>query len=174
MKSKFFILAGVVLVAVFSRFLPHPWNWTAVGAAALLGGARFEKLWQALLVPLAALVISDAFLGYDLTLGFVYGSFLLTAFFAHVFRDQLKGWKVGVGAFISATAFFVITNFGMWMVGGMYAPTFAGLVTCYVAAIPFYVSQFMGDLFWSAVLFGVWDYALNREKLTQTQTQKLF
>src|SRR5437763_14129911 len=81
-------LVAMIAAAAATRIIPHPWNFTAVGAMCLFGGAHFRRQWQAFLVPIAALVISDVVLAatrYDFGLfGYTsiwvgYGLFDLTA-----------------------------------------------------------------------------------------------
>ena len=55
---------------------------------------------------------------------------------------------------MSSLLFFVLTNFGVWLVNGYYPHTVAGLAACYVAAIPFFQNSIAGDLFYTALLFG--------------------
>jgi hypothetical protein len=62
--------------------------------------------------------------------------------------------RIGGLSLAASSVFFLISNFGVWIMDGMYAPTFKGLVECYVAAIPFFGYQVAGDLFFSAVMFG--------------------
>jgi hypothetical protein len=50
--------------------------------------------------------------------------------------------------------FFAVTNFGVWLVSGMYGHTLQGLAACYVAAIPFLQNTIAGDLFYATLLFG--------------------
>ena len=59
------ILIGstLILAAALSRLLPHPDNFTPIAAMALAGGVYLEKRF-ALIIPLAALVISDFFIGF--------------------------------------------------------------------------------------------------------------
>ena len=57
-------------------------------------------------------------------------------------------------AVASSLLFFVVVDFGIWLMGDMYPRTFAGLVTCYTAALPFLRNQMVGDLLYTAVLFG--------------------
>src|SRR5207245_10694679 len=45
------------------RVIPHPPNFAPIGALALFGGAALPGVW-AFAVPLAALVLSDAVLGF--------------------------------------------------------------------------------------------------------------
>jgi hypothetical protein len=57
-------------------------------------------------------------------------------------------------ALASSVLFFIVTNFGTWLVSGMYPLTGGGLAACYVAGIPFFQNTAVGDLFYCAVLFG--------------------
>ena len=66
----------LILFAAFSRLLPHPMNFAPVAAIALFAGAYLSKKY-ALIIPIAALVISDAILGFYNGIEWVYGSFLL-------------------------------------------------------------------------------------------------
>jgi hypothetical protein len=50
--------------------------------------------------------------------------------------------------------FFAVSNFAVWVFGGLYSPDMAGLVKCYVLALPFLQYTVAGDLIWVAVLFG--------------------
>jgi hypothetical protein len=55
----------------------------------------------------------------------------------------------------SATSFFILSNFMVWMGGGMYPMTAAGLGTCYVAAIPFYANDLISTAFVAGAYFGL-------------------
>ncbi|MEN0058829.1 MAG: DUF6580 family putative transport protein, partial [Bdellovibrio sp.] len=87
-------LIMMVLVAAFSRLIPHPWNFTAVGAMALFGGAYFSTKWQSLVLPLAALILSDMVLGFHDTLVYVYGAFLLTVLLGWTLREQRRAVQI--------------------------------------------------------------------------------
>ena len=56
----------------------------------------------------------------------------------------------------------VLTNFGVWGIDNLCPKTTAGLVDCYVAAIPFFRNMLLGDLLYSALLFGALAFAENR------------
>jgi hypothetical protein len=62
--------------------------------------------------------------------------------------------RIGAAAVASSVLFFAITNFGMWLFSGFYPVTYAGLVACYTAAIPFFQNTIAGDLFYTVLLFG--------------------
>ncbi|KYG61709.1 hypothetical protein AZI86_18640 [Bdellovibrio bacteriovorus] len=155
--NQIFALVLMVLVAAFSRLIPHPWNFTAIGAMALFGGAYFPSKKQSLFIPIAALILSDLVLGFHETMLFVYGAFLATVLIGWTLREERSVLKVGTLSLVTSAVFFLVSNFGVWLMQSMYAKTWAGLVECYVAAIPFFGNQVAGDLFFAAVLFGAYE-----------------
>jgi hypothetical protein len=64
---------------------------------------------------------------------------------------------LGGSAVLSATIFFIFSNLGVWLAGLYYPLTLAGLVECYVMAIPFFGNTLFGDLFYMGVLFGIFE-----------------
>ncbi|HEX6740653.1 MAG TPA: DUF6580 family putative transport protein, partial [Sphingomicrobium sp.] len=52
-------LLSAILVAAALRLLPHPPNFTPIGAIALFGGAYLGRQSLAFVAPLAALLLSD-------------------------------------------------------------------------------------------------------------------
>ena len=147
-------LAGIILVAAFARLIPHPPNVTPIMAMALLGGATIGNRTLAFLIPLAAMFISDIVLGLHGTLLFVYGAILLTVALGAWLQNH-KGWlPTALTAIGAGMLFYLITNFGVWLTGTMYPKTFAGLLECYVAALPFLRNSVIGNLAYTGVLFG--------------------
>jgi len=61
---RIFAIACFVLLAACVRILPHPWNFTPVGAMALFGGAKLRNPWAAFLFPLSALFWVTRSLGF--------------------------------------------------------------------------------------------------------------
>lgn len=150
-KSHFALMFAFIVITLLSRWLPHPPNMTAVGALALLSGALWGRRLWAPLVPLAVLFVSDLILGFHSTFVWVYAAFVLVALMGMAVKPQ-NGWGRSVmGAGLSSLIFFAISNFGVWMTGGLYPKTGAGLVECYVMALPFLQNQFAGDLIFTAV-----------------------
>jgi hypothetical protein len=146
----------MILVATASRLIPHVPNVTPVIAIALLGGAYFSNRGLAVLIPVLALWLSDLVLGFHSTMLFVYAAVAVIGIFAslrlgpHWTKMQLAMTSIGGSLF-----FFAVTNFGVWMMDSLYPKTAAGLFQCYVMAVPFLGAQVLGDLFFTAVLFGV-------------------
>jgi hypothetical protein len=152
-KPRFTILAGMILAAAASRFIPHPPNFTPIAAMALFGGAQFSSKRAAFLVPLAGLFLSDLVLGLYPITPVVYGSFALTVCLGLWVRHASVR-RIAFAVVASAVLFFVLTNFGVWAIDRLYPKTPAGLLDCYVAGIPFFRNTLLGDLLYSALLFG--------------------
>lgn len=162
----------IVLLAVLSRFIPHIWNFSPVYGALLYGGARLQKR-DSIWYPLALLVASDFVLTnliYGLHMG--WGEIIQLAAFASI---ALIGWSLrshitlkrfSFACFAGPTAFFFISNFSVWLGMQTYPPTLGGLITCYVAGIPFYGYSVVSTLLFAGILFGV-------EHLYAQRTQKI-
>ena len=76
-KARLFTLVSLIAAAVASRLVPHPWNLTSVAAVALFAGASLEDRRLAFAVPLLALLISDAALGFYKGMAFTYLAYAL-------------------------------------------------------------------------------------------------
>ncbi len=153
-SSRLLILVAMIAAAAASRLIPHPPNFAPIAAIALFSGASFHATWQAFLIPLAAMVLSDVVIGLHRTLPAVYASFALAVCIGFWLRTRRTTLRVAVATLVSSIAFFVITNFAVWATGSMYPKTFEGLIAAYIAGIPFFRNTVLGDAFYSAVLFG--------------------
>ncbi len=147
-----------VLIGVGLRLLPHSPNFAPIGALALFGGVYLSKK-IALILPMAAMIISDIFIGYyELNLMLlVYGSFLLCVILGFWLKRH-KRWSTILGSSIlSAVLFFLITNFAVWLFTPWYAKTFLGILQCYLMALPFFKNTLLGNLFYTASFFGTYE-----------------
>jgi hypothetical protein len=147
--------ALLIVLCVALRIAPHPPNFAPVGATAVFAG-RTLPTWLAIVLTCAAMLVGDFFLsriqGYPfltLVTPFVYSGFAVQALLGRALRRR-PGGAVGA-AVVGAFAFFLISNFGVW-VGGLYGHSLPGLVACYVAAIPFFGPTLAGDVFWTLAL----------------------
>lgn len=155
-----FGILSIVFIGAALRLIPHPANFSPIGAMALFGGAMFvgagTQRSLALLLPLAALSLSDLVLGFHSTMPAVYVSFLLVGVIGMALGSKASAVRLALGSATGAVVFFVITNIAVWAQSGMYAKTTGGLAQCFVAALPFFQNALAGDLFFSALLFGAW------------------
>jgi len=132
---------------------------------ALFSGAYLGRRSLAFVAPLAALFLSDVVIGFYHGMATVYFSVVLIVLIGWALTTRRSFLRVGAAALASSVLFYVVTNFGMWLWSGFYPLTFAGLVTCYVAAIPFFQNTVAGDLVYTALLFG--GFALLTDALPQ-------
>lgn len=158
----------LILTAAALRLVPHLPNFTPISAMALLGGSFFavgsrsqwvRNLLMATALPLCALVLSDAVLGFSTQTVSVYVSFALVALLGFWKLEKRTAGTVGLAAVSGSVLFFVVTNFAVWAEGVLYSRDFNGLIDCYLMALPFLRSALAGDLFYAAVLFGAWAFA---------------
>lgn len=169
-----FVLALILLVAStrLMTFLP---NFSPLTAICLFGAAYFAKKWQMIIIPLLCVWISDVLVN-----NFIYGEYFnsFTLFYKGFYWQYIAyiiiallgsiGLKrvtplrvlgMGLG---STIFFFLFSNFGVWATSGMYSKTFDGLMQCYTAGIPFIKGALLGDLGFSALIFGTFALAEQR------------
>ena len=153
-KPRLLVVVLMILAAAASRVIPHPPNVASIAAVALFGGAYLSNKRLALIVPLAALFLSDLVLGFYSHMEIVYGSFLVVVCLGFLLQRKRSVLRIAGAALASSVLFFVVTNFGVWAFESLYPKTAAGLLACYVAAIPFFQNTLVGDAIYTAVLFG--------------------
>lgn len=153
-QSLLLALIVAVVVAAITRLLPHPPNFSPLVAAALFSGAVITDRRLALLVPLAAMLLSDVILGFHATMAFVYLALALVVGIGSWLGTRRAPLLLSGGAVAGSVVFFAVSNAGVWLQGGLYAHSLAGLVECYVLALPFFPSTLLATLIYGALLFG--------------------
>jgi len=152
--TRILVLLAAILAAAALRLVPHPPNFTPIAAIALFSGAYLGKRALAFAAPFGALLLSDLVLGFYPELAFVYLSVAATVLIGWLLARRKTALRVGLSALAASVLFYLVTNFGVWFLMDYYPPTAAGLLACYVAAIPFFQNSLAGDLFFTALLFG--------------------
>lgn len=160
-------LAGLLAVAAGAvsallRVVPHPANFTSVGALGLFSGARLRS-WQAFGIPLGVMVVSDLALwcltGFDplyslahVSRWYVYASLLVYVLIGRLIAHKTSAlWIVGA-SLLGSLQFFLVTNFFEWLLQPMhwqqipepyrYSRDLGGLLACYAAALPFFQADY--------------------------------
>src|SRR4051812_27413662 len=89
--TRFALITGMIVLAAFTRLIPHWPNFTAVLAIALFGGAKFRNAALAIIIPLIAMLITDLsyakmqfgstnlFIGHHSLMPLVYGCIAVTS-----------------------------------------------------------------------------------------------
>ncbi|MEZ4884437.1 MAG: DUF6580 family putative transport protein [Chitinophagales bacterium] len=166
-QQKWFVLSAFVLLAALSRLLPHPPNFTPIGSMALFGAAYFSRKYLAFLVPILAFWVSDlvlnnvvyaeyfeSFSWFSTDLMWSCVAMALIVVLGRFFLKKVSITTVLGSSLVASIVFFVFSNFGVWASGAMYSMDLGGLMAAFAAGIPFFGNTVVGNLFYSAVLFG--------------------
>jgi hypothetical protein len=157
MKSMLALI--IISLGIFSRLVVHAPNFTPVLSMAFLGG-MYLKGRQAVLVPLALMVISDLIIGFYPMMVLTWGSVVLISVLGLWLKDRKNFVTLLGGSIASAVIFFIVSNFGAWL--SLYPHTAPGLQQCYVLAIPFFRSTLVSTAVYSLVFYVVYEWLLKR------------
>ena len=146
----------LIIFGFLMRLLPHMPNMVPVAAIALFAGAYLDKRivpW----VPLAIMIASDLIIGLHGVVFYTWGAFILIGFLGMGLKKHRTPGNIFVSTVFAACLFFVITNFGVWL--AWYPRSWEGFAACFIRAIPFFRNTLVGNLVFSAVLFGSYELA---------------
>tara|TARA_Y100000294_G_scaffold109980_1_gene102011 strand:+ start:284 stop:802 length:519 start_codon:yes stop_codon:yes gene_type:complete len=146
--KKQFLPVTLIIILTWARLIPHPPNFTPIVTVAILSGYFFSNIYLSFLTLLISMFIADAFIGFHEHMFSVYISLLLISFIFYKISEKINFKNLFMCGFIASLIFFIISNFGVWIIGGLYDRSLSGLVECYILAIPFF-----GNTFLSTVIF---------------------
>jgi len=163
------MLVMMVGVAVLARVVPHLAEVSPLLIFSLYFGARCSRGLALLLIAVMA-VLSDVLIG---TMGhfamfgawtwFTLSGVLCVGMFGGVCRRYFKGEFFG-GKFLRVLAKFLgagsivtllywaWTNFGSWLISGMYPQSGVGLVNCMIMGLPFLGRELLGSMVWGGLI----------------------
>lgn len=159
-KAQFFpFLFLWILVGVMGRIIVHPANITPLTSMSLLAGCLLTRR-QSLLVIFATMLFSDIIIGllfhypfFGSWTFFTYTGFAVVTFSGSRLSLDTKIIKAIWMVLFAASFYWLWTNFGVWLLSGIYPRTFSGLWACYIAALPFLRHALLGSIVWFVVLF---------------------
>ena len=166
-KDRRRIALWLTILGALARLLPHPPNFAPVDGLSLFSGARLRS-WQAYAVPLILMAITDPILAvvygvraFGPAQIFIYGSFLISVWIGRrLLRANSGISRIAVASLLASAQFFLISNFAVWLLSSrddaVYPLTWAGLLACYAAAIPFFGWTVLGDLVYTGAFFGLY------------------
>ena len=159
MKAKYSVYFGLGLIVLlaFSRLIPHPPNFTPILGMAIFSGAIINRKFVAYLVPLAAMLLSDLYLGFHSGMPIIYFTLAICVLIGTFIESKvtiLNSILVITGGVL---VFYLITNFAVWYGSGMYENSFSGLITCYVMGIPFLQNTFFSSLIYGMGAFLIYE-----------------
>ena len=151
---------ALIVFGVVMRLSDHPSNFTPVLAICLFSGICFYSRKYLLAVPLVLMLISDYFLGLHGLMPWIYAPLAVCLFIGIAVRESLSGYTVLYSSILCSVIFFLVSNFGVWIVG--YPKTFEGLVSCYVVALPFFKNTLIGTVMYSYVFLYLYSLLTTR------------
>jgi hypothetical protein len=178
-KTKnFLVILLLIIVGISTRFiflldgesvLP---NFSAIGAVAIFGACYF-KGFRKFLIPIGVLWLSDIILNnivysqyFDTYQAYgdlwVYGAFIVAGVIGLKMMKNPSWLKLLGTSITTGVAFYIITNFGVWMTQALYSKDIAGLIECYGAGLPFFRNTILSNVFYSFVLFGLFEFVFSR------------
>ena len=159
-----------LFLGTLSRIIPHPANFTPIGAILIFYGAK-RGYKSSIILGLSIMIISDLLLGMSFTTVFVYLGFIGYALTAALYN---KRFGIVVAPVLSSILFFIVTNFGVWL-GPWYTHDLNGLIKCFTLAIPFYRNTILGDIVFVFLIYLAYEISLKiRYKEILTHTEELW
>ena len=165
------IISLIIVLAAFTRIIPHPPYFTPIIAIVLFGGVYIRSRLLAILIPIGAMFLSDLFLGLHGTIYWVYGSLLMVGIVGIFLQNNINIKNCIASASCGSLLFYIITNFGVWLTSGYYPKNLDGLIACYTLALPFFGNTLAGSLFYCAILFG--GYEILKLKFVQFSPESI-
>jgi len=153
----------IISFGILSRVVVHTPNFSPVLSMAFLGG-MYLKGRQAVLVPLALMVISDLIIGFYPLMAITWGSIVLISILGLWLKERKSFINILSGSIFSAVIFYIVSNFGAWLT--LYPHTVSGLQQCYILAIPFFRSSLVSTLAYSLVFYAAYEWLLKRSQGT--------
>lgn len=157
----------LIIITVLSRLLPHIPNFSPLVAVALFSGVYLNKRYS-FLIPLVIYIVSDIIIGLHNTVFFTWSTIILIYFLGHYLSKRKTVFNIISYTLLSSIIFFVVTNFGVWLVG-WYPRTLEGLIKCFTLAIPFFRTSLLADLTYVGLLFGVYEILVRKSRLPLKQ-----
>lgn len=177
-RKSLWISLFIVISLLFTRIIPHAPNFTSAMAGLIFGGVILRKGIYAIII-LIGYYIADLLInnitysadqsGFQWTsqsFGYIYISLFLSYFISRLFSNSMENPLKIIGvSLVCSILFFTLSNFGVWMEGLIYTQNISGLITCYVAALPYLMNEIAASIFFSCLYFGVyWLYETRTEQ----------
>jgi hypothetical protein len=158
MNTKVLLIASIIFLVSLTRLVPHLPNFTPILALAIFGGAYLPNRIIALSIPILAMFLSDLIIGFHSQIYAVYVTIIVLSLLGNTIKTKnIK--NLAITGFAGSLIFFVITNFSVWLSGGLYPLTINGLLECYIMAIPFFHNTLISTLLFLGILFFGYTFA---------------
>lgn len=145
--NYFKISLGIFLALAASRFVPHPPNFTSLIALSFYMPVIFGR--KFIPVLMICFMFTDLIIGIHNTVLFTWGSVLIIGLMSIHFKNGIS--KRILGSLAGAIIFYLISNFGVWILGA-YEYSLKGIIECYTLALPFFTHTVISTLVFASVI----------------------
>ena len=159
----------LIFVLVFSRLIPHPANFTPVIAVAILSGFLFRNIYLSLFILTLSMFLSDFFIIFYKHMIFVYLSLFFICYISHKKFKKINFKNIFIFSLVGSILFFIVSNFGVWLLGNLYEKNISGLINCYILAIPFYKNTLISTLIFCYIAVFALKFKKNSEPIIDTK-----
>ena len=156
-KSHYLSILGLIVLLASARLLPHPPNFTPILGMAVFSGAIINQRLLAYLTPLAAMLLSDLYLGFHASMPIIYFTLAICVLIGTFISKRVSILNSFLSINLGVLVFFLITNFAVWYGSGMYEFNISGLITCYFMGLPFVQNTLISSLIYGMGAFLIYD-----------------
>ena len=161
-RKNISIALFIIALLALSRVIPHPPNFTPILGMAVFSGAIINHKLFAYIIPLAAMFLSDLYLGFHANMPIIYFSLALCVLIGTFIEARVSILNSFLSISLGVFVFFLITNFMVWYGSGMYESSISGLMTCYFMGLPFVQNTFISSLLYGMGAFLIYDIVNKR------------
>jgi len=155
LKNNFFSISLIFLLTL-SRLIPHPPNFTPIISVAILSSFFFKNINLSISVILISMFISDLLIGFH---DYVFFTYIPLVVIAIIFKEKILKYKnILIYSVIGVIIFYLISNFGVWFLGKNYENSIYGLISCYIAGLPFLKNSLISTIFYTYLTFSIFKF----------------
>ncbi len=140
---------GLILILALSRLIPHPPNFTPIIAVAIMSCYFFKNIYLSFAILIISMLLADFFIGFHVKMIFVYPSILIISYIFYKVNYEISFKNLFIFGFFGSVIFFIISNFGVWLIEDLYEYNMKGLIECYILALPFFKNTFISTVIFS-------------------------
>lgn len=176
----------IIIVGILTRVIPHMPNFAPVEGLTLFGAAYFKRKEFAYLLPILLLYLSDLIINnttariyftenegvvwFSNYMIYSFASMILITLIGRLLLKKIAATHVIVSALTASIIFFLISNFGIWVHStSFYSKDLNGLMTAYIAGLPFLRTSVISTLLFTSILFGAYEWFLKGHYAPQTR-----
>jgi len=155
MRVNLIIPIILFVLLVLSRMITDIPNFTATIALVMFTGYLIQNRLLSILVILISQIVSDLYLGIYSSMIFVYAAYISIALLSPIMMKKMNTKSIVLSSIVSPSIFFIVSNFGVWLMGSMYTFNLSGLIACYIAGIPFFDESLISTVLFALTIFSI-------------------